>query len=205
MNQEAPSPPAHRRWTPAEDALLHRLRILEHRPWPEVAQALNRSTQAVAAHYYQYKIAQSASIEDWDATMDAQIIDGRRRGLNSQQIATEMRIPAEAVQGRWYELKQLKRIPEDVLVVWRRKGEVQWSEKEDEKILRAWVDGKDQETIVDCLEFEGKYKCDVRERYRLLLREKGPIYGRLMGLDGKKPAATALDQALGEKKFAWMS
>ena len=136
--------------------------------------------------------------------MDERIIDGRRRGLTPKEIGVEMDIPGEAMQGRWHELQQQKKVSEDVLAIWRKKGEVKWTEKEDEVIIQAWVDGKDEEEIIESVRFEGKYKCDVRERKRLLFREKGPIYRRLMGLDEGKPVLNALEKALGKKKFAWM-
>ena len=204
MHQRRPSNPTPRPWTPVEDDLLHHMRFIEHRTWPEVAAALNRSTQAVQARSYQLKIAQSSSFEDWDASMDERIIDGRRRGLTPKEIGVEMDIPGEAMQGRWHELQQQKKVSEDVLAIWRKKGEVKWTEKEDEVIIQAWVDGKDEEEIIESVRFEGKYKCDVRERKRLLFREKGPIYRRLMGLDEGKPVLNALEKALGKKKFAWM-
>lgn len=155
-------------------------------------------------HYYQLKIAEGASFEDWDATMDEYIIVSRGRGQTSKDIAIEMGIPAEAVQGRWYELQQQKKVPEDVLAVWRRKEEVKWSEKEDGVIIQMWIDGKNEDEIVHCVRFEGKYQCDVRERYRLLLREKGPVYRQLMGMGESRPLPHALDKALGKKKYAWM-
>lgn len=64
------------------------------------------------------------------------------------------------MQGHWYELKQQKKVPEDVLAVWRKKMEVEWTGKEDEIILQAWVDGKSEDYIAYSLHFEGKYQCD---------------------------------------------
>lgn len=54
-----------------------------------------------------------------------------------------MDISAEAVQGRWYELQQQKKVPEHVLAIWKKKAEV----LEDETILRAWIDGKSEDDI----------------------------------------------------------
>ncbi|KAF2629994.1 hypothetical protein BU25DRAFT_262553 [Macroventuria anomochaeta] len=193
-----------RRWTPAEDHLLHRLRFIEHKTWPEIAQDLGRTTPAVQGHYQKLKVARSSSFEDWDTAMDHFIIDGRHRGLTSKEIGAEMDIPGEAVQGRWYELQQQRKVPEDVLAIWRRKGEVVWSGKEDEVILKAWMEGMSDDEIVECVRFEGKYKCDVRERRRILTKENGPVYRRLMGLEAMKSVPHALDKALGMKKFAWM-
>ena len=115
-------------------------------------------------------------------------------------------IPAEAVQGRWYELQQQqkKKVPEEVLAVWRKKEEVSWSEKEDEIIIQAWVDGKGEHDIAHSLRFEGKYQCDIRQRFKHLYREKGPVYRRLTGMEDSRPLPHALDRALGKKKYAWM-
>ncbi len=204
MHQKQISSPVLRRWTPAEDQRLHNLRVVQHRTWSEIAKALDRTVSAVTKRWYHLKITQSSSFEEWNAAMDKHIIDGRRHGLMSGEIGAGIDVPAEAVQGRWYELQQRKKVPEDVLAIWRRKGEVEWSEEEDETILKAWIDGKDEEEIVECARTKGKYKCDVRERYKVLVREKGTIYRRLMGLDQAKPAPHALERALGKKKFAWM-
>lgn len=136
--------------------------------------------------------------------MDEYIIDCRGERWASKEIAHEMGIPAEAVQGRWYDLQQQKKVPEEVLAVWRKKGEVEWSEKEDEIILQAWIDGKSEDDIAHSLRFEGKYLCDVRQRFKHLHKEKGPMYRRLMGMEVSRPLPHALDKALGKKKYAWM-
>jgi hypothetical protein len=204
MHQRTSSPQTSRRWTPADNARLHHLRFIELLSWSAVAAALGRTTQAVQGHYYQLKIAQGASFEEWDAGMDEYIIECRGEGWNSREIAHEMGIPAEAVQGRWYELQQQKKVPEAVLAAWRKKMEVEWTEKEDEIILRAWVDGKSEDDIAHSLRFEGKYQCDIRQRFKHLYREKGPMYRRLMGMEESRTLPHALDKALGKKKYAWM-
>ncbi|KAF1929033.1 uncharacterized protein M421DRAFT_4849 [Didymella exigua CBS 183.55] len=170
MHQESSTRHTARRWTPADHALLHRLRFIELRTWPEVATALGRTTQAVQGQYYQWKIAEGAAFEK---------------------------------MGRWYEPQQQKKVLEDVLLVWRRKEEVEWSEKEDETIVQAWIDGKSEDDILHSVRFEGKYQCDVRQRYRLLLREKGLVYRRLMGMKESRPLPHGLDKALG-KKYDWI-
>lgn len=184
-----------RRWTPAEERLLYQLRVTEKRTWSEVAQALDRTTTACSRHYYKRKGTEFSSAEDWDAAMDEQIIDGRRQDLSSKKIGAEMGLPTEAVQGRWLQLKEQREVPEDVLALRRKKGEVTWSHQEDEAILQAWKDGKDEEEIVQSMKFEGKGKPDIRQRYKLLRREMGPIYRRVMGLDD-------LNAKLVQTKFA---
>lgn len=111
-----------------------------------------------------------------------------------------MDISAEAVQGRWYELQQQKKLPEHVLAIWKKKAEV----LEDETILRAWIDGKSEDDIVHSLRFEDKYQCDIRQRFKHLYREKGPMYRRLMGMEESRTLPHVLDKALGKKKYAWM-
>ena len=91
-----------------------------------------------------------------------------------------------------------------MLAVWRKKEEVSWSEKEDEIIIQAWVDGKGEHDIAHSLRFEGKYQCDIRQRFKHLYREKGPVYRRLTGMEDSRPLPHALDRALGKKKYAWM-
>lgn len=204
MHQEPPLPQTSRRWTPADDNLLQHLRFTELCTWSEVAAALGRTKQAVQGRHYQLKIVDGASFEDWDADMDEYIIDSRGQGQKSREIALEMGIPAEAVQGRWYELRQQKKVPDGVLAIWRRKEEVKWNEKEDETIIQAWIEGKSEDDIMHSVRFKGKYQCDVRQRYKLLLREKGPVYRRLMGMEESMPLPHALDKALGKKKYAWM-
>ncbi|KAJ4384530.1 hypothetical protein N0V86_000129 [Didymella sp. IMI 355093] len=204
MHQQPFPPRTAHRWTLADDARLHHLRFIELGTWPEVAVALGRTTQAVPGHYYQLKIAEGASFEEWDPSMDEYIIECRGQGESSKEIASEMGVPAEAVQGRWYELQQQKRVPESVLAVWRKKGEVRWTEKDDGMIVRAWIDGKSESDIAHSLQFEGKYQCDIKQRYKHLFREKGPVYRRLMGMEENKLLPHALDKALGKKKYAWM-
>lgn len=204
MGQSSLPPSTSRRWTPSEDVQLHHLRIIEHMTFPEIAQTLGRTTHAVQGRYYKLQQAQASSFEEWTGSMDDHIINGRRRGLTSREIGVEMNLPGEAVQGRWYELQQLKMVPEDVLTIWRRKEEVTWSEAEDEVILNVWMKGRDEDELVKGVMFEGKYGCDVRERIRVLRREEGPIYRRLMGLEESKPLPHALERALGKKKYAWM-
>ncbi|KAF3047210.1 hypothetical protein E8E11_004324 [Didymella keratinophila] len=204
MHQQTSTPQTSRRWTPDDNARLHHLRFIELLPWPVRAAALGRTNQAVHGHYYQLKIAQGASFEEWDVDMDEYIIENRGEGWNSKEIAQEMGISAEAVQGRWYELQQQKKVPEHVLAIWKKKAEVVWSEEEDKTILRAWVNGKSEDEIAHSLRFEGKYQCDIRQRFRHLYREKGPMYRRLMGMEESRPLPHALDKALGKKKYAWM-
>ena len=201
-----PQPPAtSQRWTPEDDSQLMHLRFTERKTWAEVAAILGRTVHAAQSHYYHLRGNQHSSFENWDATMDEHIIDGRRRGLLPREIGVEMGLPGEAVQGRWYELQQQKKVPEDVLAIWRRKGEVVWTEKEDMAILEAWVDGKNDDEIVKTLAFKEKYECDIRERRRQLCREMGPVYKRLMGMKEEQPVLGALEKALGKKKFAWMT
>lgn len=137
--------------------------------------------------------------------MDAQIVDGRRRGLRTREIGAEMGLPGEAVQGRWYELQQQRKVPEEVLAIWRRKGEVVWAEEEDVAILKAWVDGKNDDEIVQTVKFKGKCERDVRKRRKQLCRERGLVYSRMMGMTRDQPAPGGLENALGKDKFAWMS
>lgn len=54
------------------------------------------------------------------------------------------------------------------------------------------------------LRFEDKYQCDIRQRFKHLYREKGPMYRRLMGMEESRPLPHVLDKALGKKKYAWM-
>ncbi|KAF1362468.1 hypothetical protein EJ07DRAFT_107154 [Lizonia empirigonia] len=204
MHSQPQPPTVRRRWTPVEDTQLMHLRLTEHKTWPEVAAILQRNTKAVQFHYHQLRRAQHSSFEDWNATMDDQIIDGRSRGLSLKEIGVEMDLPYEAIQGRWYELKQQKKVPEDVLAISRRKTEVEWTEKEDSEILKAWVEGKKDDEIAKTLKLTGKYERDVRERRRQLCREAGPLYRRLMGMKEDQPVPGAMDRALGKKKFAWM-
>ncbi|KAH6637779.1 hypothetical protein C7974DRAFT_148270 [Boeremia exigua] len=171
---------APRRWLPAEENQLHHLRVVEHQTWAQIAQALDRTTPAVSLRWYQLQNAQSSSLQDWDSNMDEQIIDGRRRGQKSSEIAREMKLPTEAVQGRWAELLQQKKVPADVLAIRKRRGPVQWSEAEDEAIMQAWVNGHDEREIFQIVKLEGKHQGDVLNRRRLLVRERGAIYQRSM-------------------------
>lgn len=204
MHSQPQPPTVLRRWTPVEDTQLIHLRVTEHKTWPEVASVLQRNTAAVQHRYNQLKRAQHSSFEDWDATMDDQIIDGRGRGLSLKEIGVEMDLPHEAIQGRWYELKQKKKVPEHVLAVWRRKPEVEWTEKEDSEILTAWVEGKNDDEIAKTLKLTGKYERNVRQRRIQLCKERGPLYMRLMGLKEDQPVPDAMDTVLGKNKFAWM-
>ncbi|KAJ4986871.1 hypothetical protein SVAN01_07676 [Stagonosporopsis vannaccii] len=203
---QQPSPPfILRRWTPAEDDCLYQLRFIEQHPWSEIASALNRTTNVVTDHHHLLKATEMSSFKEWDAVKDAvkdgQIIDGHIRGLTSRKIGAEMGLPAAAVQGRWTKLLKQHKVPQDLLALsWRRK-EVNWSNEDDEAILRAWKDGKDEEDIVQSMKFEGKGKGDTRERCKLLRREKGPVYSRVMDLDEVKAAPHALDWTLGRKSL----
>lgn len=69
--------------------------------------------------------------------MDEYIIDCRGEEWTSKDIAHEMGVPAEALQGRWYDLQQQQKVPGEVFATRRKKGEVEWSEKEDEIVLQA--------------------------------------------------------------------
>jgi hypothetical protein len=175
--------------------------------WSEIATALNRTVAAVQGHYHQVKITHHSSFEDWTPEMDHRIIDGRRRGFSSKQIGLEMYLPSEAIQGRWSELQKRKQVPEDVLALWRRKGEVIWSEREDEHILKVWMELKSDDELVKQVHLEGKQRCDIRERRVQLCSEMGPVYRRLMGIVGQKEddlVRGTLKMALGGKKYAWM-
>lgn len=76
--------------------------------------------------------------------------------------------------------------------------EVEWTEKEDEIILQAWVDGKNEDNIAHSPQFEGKCQCDIRQRFKHLYGEKGPSYRQLMGMEESRPLPHALDKALGK-------
>lgn len=90
MHQQTSLPQTSRRWTPADSTRLHHLRLIELLPWPAVAAALGRTTQAVQHRYHQLKVAQCASSEEWDAGMDEYIIERRGEGWNFNEIAYEM-------------------------------------------------------------------------------------------------------------------
>ena len=127
--------PASRDWTPTQNHTLLRLRDAEKLPWSTIASTMNRTIPSVSAHYYALIQAREGSRVDWTSQLDHTLIDLRRRGLAMKAIATQMCLPTQAVQDRWYTLVRTHQVPDDVLALWKRKGDVVWSESEDEKIL----------------------------------------------------------------------
>ncbi|KAF9701653.1 hypothetical protein EKO04_000782 [Ascochyta lentis] len=78
-----------------------------------------------------------------------------------------------------------------------------WTEEEDEEILRAWKELKEDEELVDPLNGIGGFYRNVGERRKQLCKEMGPVYKRVMGMDEHKPVQGALEKAVG-KKHGWM-
>ncbi|KAJ4365929.1 hypothetical protein N0V83_008551 [Neocucurbitaria cava] len=201
-----PRPPAElRRWTKEEEHQLIRLRDQDHKDFKDIGATLNRSKAATQSRYYAIKQRQHSSAIDWTPEHDHTIIDGRRRGLPLKAIATEMQMPPEAVAERWSTLQRLKQVPEDVLVIWRRKGDVNFSPEEDETILKVWMQGPDDEQLVRTVRFEGKSQADIRERRSELVYRHSALYLSMLGVgEGKEGETDALKSALGTPKYGWM-
>ncbi|CAO2656423.1 Nn.00g052260.m01.CDS01 [Neocucurbitaria sp. VM-36] len=205
MIPEPRSPTELRRWVSDEEHQLIRLRDQEHKKFEDIAAMLHRSIAATQGRYYTIKQRQHSSAIDWTPEHDHNIIDGRRRGLTIKDIATEMQIPPEATAERWYTLQRLKQVPEDVLVIRRRKGDVIFTPKEDEMILKIWIQMRDDQQLISMVKLKGKSQTDIRERRVELVNGHSPLYLNMLGVGhGKENETDALKTALGKPKYTWM-
>ena len=201
------SPPReNRRWTQDEESLLISLRDKEHQRFDTIGVILNRTAAATRGHYTAIKQRQESSSVDWTSEKDNAIIDGRRRGLSTMKIAAYMQLSDHAVAGRWDELQRLKRVPEDVLLIWRHKEHKDFTTEEDEIILDVWMDlNKNDDQLIRSVEFPGRSQLDIRARRVELVNGQSPLYLKRLGMDKhKKNESNALNVALGPPKYIWM-
>lgn len=205
MDSEPRAPIELRRRTPDEDQQLIALRDQDNKKFGDIGNILGRSVKATQSRYASIKQRLRSSFVDWIAENDHAIIDGRRRGLAIKDIADEMQLQKEAVSERWRTLQRQKQVPEDVLAIWRRKGDVVFTPEEDETILKIWMQMRDDEQLVRMAKFKGKSQADIRERRSQLVIGHSPLYQKMLGLGGKTRGETdALKGALGEPKHSWM-
>jgi hypothetical protein len=197
--------PARGPWTIVQNHELLRLRDREGKQWAEVASIMRRTQSSCQQHYHLLHQAQEGAMVDWTAPLDAYIIESKRRGLSLPQIAQEMGLRTYAVQGRWNTLLRERKVPDDVVLVCRRKEEVVWSQEEDEAILKLWLKGCDDDSIVRQVNFKNKSKDDVRQRRTRLVNDHTPLYLKMLGLDKEKQAVkNGLEKPLGKKKYSWL-
>jgi hypothetical protein len=207
MNPAQPQPPKQLRcWTTSEEHQLIHLRESENKKFEDIAPVLGRTTNAIQNRYSTIKQKQFSSAVDWTPALDASIIDGRRRCLPIREIAKEVKIPHEAISERWNTLRFEKKVPEEVLAIWRRKRDVVFSPKEDEMILQLWMQGKGDEDIVRMVNFKGKSQENVRDRRVELVNGSSLLYLKMLGVgQGRKDEnETALSVAIGPKRYGWM-
>ncbi|KAF2129892.1 hypothetical protein P153DRAFT_418575 [Dothidotthia symphoricarpi CBS 119687] len=206
MEHQPRAPLKLRRWTSEDEQMLLNLRDREKKDFTDIAKILNRTTAAAIQHYSVLKQQSEGRFVEWTHAMDEHIINGRRRGLHIKTISVEMKLTAHAVADRWYTLLREKKVPEDVLAIWRRKNDVVFTLEEDEVILRLWIEMEDDEQLVRMVSFRGKSQSDIRERRIELVYGSSPLYQRLLGIgDGGGNAPHALDKALGKPRYGWMT
>ncbi|EAT80480.2 hypothetical protein HBI56_189940 [Parastagonospora nodorum] len=201
-----PGPRTHIRWTTAHDQQLLRMYDIEQRSFVDIAPILERSAIACQQRYYLLKKAREGSFVYWTDKLDGHIIDGKRRGLSSTAIALEMAslsMSARAISDRWFHLQQLDQVPEDVLVIHRRKHSVEWNAEEDEIVAKMWISGIGDAKIAGEVGLEGRCQEDVRiRRIELVKGGGGGVYKRLLGVESKE--MTGLEKAVGKGKYGWM-
>jgi hypothetical protein len=200
-----PRPPKElRRWTVEEEHQLIFLHDTQHKKFTEIAPILNRTPNAINQRYTTIKQRQYSSAIDWTPQLDQFIIEGRRRILSTKDIAAEVKIPVEAVAGRWNTLQREKKVPEDVLALLSTKEDVVFTREEDEMILKLWMQGNDDGQIIQQVMFKGKSEQDVKAR-RIELSYGSPLYLELLGVGkGEENETDALKMAVGKPKYGWM-
>jgi hypothetical protein len=200
-----PRPPKElRRWTVEEERQLILMHDTQHKKFTEIAPLLNRTPNALCQRYTTIKQNQYSSVIDWTPQLDESIIDGRRRLLSTKEIAAEVKAPVEAVAGRWNTLQREKKVLEDVLALLSTKEDVVFTQEEDEMILKLWMQGNDDDQIIQQVMFKGKSGQDVKTR-RIALSYGSPLYLELLGVSkGKENETDALKMAVGKPKYDWM-
>jgi hypothetical protein len=159
----------------------------------------------VQNRYTIVKQRQYGSVVDWTEPRDASIINGRAKGQGIPEIASDLKLPKQAVGERWQTLQAQNQVPEEVLALWRRKEEVVFTEEEDEAILKLWIKCKDDNEIAKTLKCKGKSQRDIITRRGELVKGSSPIYLRLLGVgQGKENEMDGLKRAMGKPKYGWM-
>jgi hypothetical protein len=158
----------------------------------------------VQRRYKTIKQRQYSSVVEWTNSLDASIINRRAAGQGIAEIASSLYLPKAAVDERWHTLQASKRVPEKVLVLWR-KDEVVCTDEEEEAISKLWVKCKDDDEIARTLKFKRKSMRDVIMRKGELVKGSSSIYRRLLGVSGgKKNELDGLRRAMGKPKYGWM-
>lgn len=191
-------------WTTADEAHLIMLRDTHKSSWESITTILSRTVPDCQNRYYALKQSSASSLVTWTPKIDHVIIDARRRGLSIKQLSAELGLWAPAVTERWAWLQRNEKVPEDVLALYRRKEEVTFTTEEDEWIVKKFIGGMDDEQIYKQGAWKGKSMGDLAKRRRQLTNEgaSGGLYVKKLGVGEKKE--TALDKAMGKKKFKWM-
>jgi hypothetical protein len=194
-----------RPWTVREEHSLISLRDTNNKTFEEIGKFVNRTTIAVQNRYTIVKQRQYSSVVDWTEPLDASIINGRAKGQGIPEIASDLKLPKQAVGERWQTLQAQNQVPEEVLALWRRKEEVVFTEEEDEAILKLWIKCKDDNEIAKTLKCKGKSQRDIIARRGELVKGSSPIYLRLLGVgQGKENEMDGLKRAMGKPKYGWM-
>jgi hypothetical protein len=200
--------PNHTLWTPAQNHLLIHLHETDGLSWSEIALQLCRSPTACSAHYKQLEREAASSLITWTPAHDKAIVTGKRRGLSTAAISIEMSVCSEAITERWSTLQREKKVPEEVLAVWRRREKVEWSVAEDGVLLDMYCLGLGDVEIAKTGALKGRSREEVRmRRVELMYGEDRSLWLKKLGMrgKGKHVEMTALEKALGKPKYDWMS
>ncbi|KAI4955743.1 hypothetical protein J4E91_001604 [Alternaria rosae] len=208
----APKAPSEkRRWNYDEESQLIRLIRIETKTYEQAAQVLNRSSYAVQHRYAIIRQRDVSATITWTPELDAAVIDGHRRLQKPKAISREMSVPIEAIQSRWQALKIMKKVPQDVIDLQRRKKLRDFTPEDDEAILRLYVEGNEDKEIAQMLKIKGKSQTEIINRRRKLVADSSPIYRRLVSIHNgtwngnrAKVETEALEVAVGRDKYEWM-
>ncbi|KAI4664776.1 uncharacterized protein J4E79_003074 [Alternaria viburni] len=205
------APAEKRRWNYDEESQLIRLIEIETMTYEQAAKVLNRTAHATQHRYAMIRQRDVSATINWTPELDAAVIDGHRRMQKPKAISREMNIPVEAIQSRWQALKVMKKVPQDVIDLQRRKKLCHFTPEDDEAILHLYVEGKEDKELAQMLKIKGKSQTEVINRRRKLVAESSPIYRRLVNVrnrtleeNGVKVEKEALEVAVGRDKYEWM-
>ncbi len=199
------------RWTRQEEILLLDLHDNHDVTFPVIAEKLSRKPNAVEHRYL--KIKENLKIPKgfvWTNALDRQLIDSRQKAMPIRNIAASMDLPLSLVQRRFTYLRNTNKLPHDVVSMYKRTPKIQFSDQEDEIILRLYIAMTDEEEIFRLTQFPGKTLSSIKAR-RTFHQHGGPksqgseMYTKLLAESNRPGRAWTKNDVL-ERKFevgAW--
>ena len=166
------------RWNTSEEHQLIDLHDTQKMIFNEISPIMRRTAKALSMRYD--LIQQRDALDDisWTSALDDVIITGRSNKLSCSDIALRMKLDKAAVQARWRHLRATKQVPNDVVDALRHRPKPPFSAAEDEAIMKAWVNGVNDDEIQEVLGLQGRRVKAVAARRRQLVQERWPVYER---------------------------